>query len=125
MRHDVAGRVTLAVADLISTIDLTQVDLVVSNPPYVDPAVASELSLEVTAFEPHLALFAPGRGRTIIQRLLDEAATLRGGAYMIMEIGHDQAGWLETAVEDSTAWRLQAFVSDYGGIRRTVVLRRH
>ncbi len=123
-RHGVRGRVALAATDLVSAVDLERIDLLVSNPPYIDPAVAPELSPEVTAFEPHLALFAPARGRAVIERLLDEASGLRAGAHMVLEIGHDQGDWLETAVDEHEGWDLFEMIRDYGGILRTAVLRR-
>ncbi len=123
-RHGVAGRVTLVGGDLVTALDLAQLDLVVSNPPYIDPAVAPELSVEVTGFEPHLALFARDRGRAVIGRLLDEAAGLRAGAHMVLEIGHDQGGWLEATIVTHEGWELLEVIRDYGGIPRTAVLRR-
>ncbi len=123
-RHGVAGRVMLAGVDLFCALDLARVDLVVSNPPYVDPATAPELSVEVTGFEPHLALFAQDRGRTVIRRLLDETTGLRAGTHMLLEIGYDQGEWLEAAVNQHEGWNLLEIVRDYAGIPRTAVLRR-
>ncbi|HVR07812.1 MAG TPA: peptide chain release factor N(5)-glutamine methyltransferase, partial [Thermoanaerobaculia bacterium] len=54
-RHGVAGRVAAVASDLTVAFDLGGFDLVVSNPPYVDPADAPGLSPEVCKFEPHLA----------------------------------------------------------------------
>jgi len=34
-------------------------DLIVSNPPYIDPSLSHTLDKNVVAFEPHLALFSP------------------------------------------------------------------
>lgn len=123
-RHGVADRVTLIGADLISAVDLERIDLLVSNPPYVDPTMAPELSVEVTDFEPHTALFAPDSGRAVIKRLLDEAASIPAGAHMVLEIGHDQGQWLESAVATHGGWRLLEIVRDYSGVGRTAVLRR-
>lgn len=123
-RHQVSDRIVLAQVDLVSALDLTRVDLVVSNPPYIDPVQAPALSVEVTDFEPHLALFAPGGGRMLIERLLDETTALRVGAHLIMEIGHDQSDWLEAKVAKHAAWELIEIVRDYGQIPRTAVVRR-
>ena len=51
-RHRVAARVRPVAADLLAPFDLARFDLVVSNPPYVDPGEAPALSPEVVAFEP-------------------------------------------------------------------------
>ncbi len=123
-RYGVAGRVAPVAVDLVSALCLAKIDLVVSNPPYIDPAVAPRLSVEVTSFEPHAALFAPDRGRALIQRLLDETTGVRAGGYLVIEIGHDQGEWLEAAVMKGRGWQLVEIVRDYGSIPRTAVLRR-
>ncbi len=123
-RHGAGESVALVGGDLLTALDLAACDLVVSNPPYVDPAVAPELSAEVTGFEPHVALFAPDGGRAVIERLLDETAGLRAGAHLILEIGHDQGEWLSAAAAGRRDWQVVEIVRDYGGIPRTAVLRR-
>lgn len=45
-----------------------QFDLIVSNPPYIDPAVQLETS--VAAWEDHGALFAPQKGIQIIEQII-------------------------------------------------------
>ncbi len=111
-------------ADLAAPLRLDRFDLVVSNPPYIDPTVAPELSPEVVEHEPATALFAPGGGRAVIRRLLDACAGgLPPGARLLLEVGHDQAA----AVADlATASGLQpeGMTHDYAGIPRVVRLRR-
>jgi len=76
-------------------------DLIVSNPPYVDPAVREALAPEVREHEPPEALFAPaGDPDHWARRLLREApARLSAGGWLLVELGHDQgarvAGWPE------------------------------
>jgi len=67
-------------------------DLVVSNPPYVDPAARAALAPEVREHEPAEALFAPaGDPDHWVRRLADEApALLAPGGYLLVELGHDQ-----------------------------------
>jgi release factor glutamine methyltransferase len=63
------------------------VDLVVSNPPYVDEAEAADLPAEVRA-DPHLALFG---GTNVHRRIADDAvAWLRPGGTVAVEIGATQ-----------------------------------
>lgn len=65
-------------------------DLVVANPPYIaegDP----EVSDDVTAWEPHLALFGGDDGLRDIREIVAGAAEwLRPGGWLVMEIGHEQ-----------------------------------
>ena len=68
-------------------------DLVVSNPPYVDPAVAGTLDAQVREHEPGEALFAPGSDLDFWARelLARAGAWLRPGGMLAIELGHDQA----------------------------------
>jgi release factor glutamine methyltransferase len=122
-RLGAAARLRLAASDLTAAFDLAGFDLVVSNPPYVDPADLPVLSPEVCNFEPHLALFAPSRGEAFLRRLIDEGAALRGGAWMVLEIGHGQLAAARHHAAGS-ALELTAVHDDYAGIPRILVLRR-
>jgi release factor glutamine methyltransferase len=68
-------------------------DLIVSNPPYVDPDDAGLLASEVRDHEPALALFAPrGDPDHWLRALLDEHARLLApGGTLLVELGYDQA----------------------------------
>lgn len=123
-RHGVGDRVAAVRADLGAALRLDRFDLVVSNPPYVDPREAAALSPEVRDYEPHLALFAPGAGRAMVERLLDDARALRPGVHLLVEIGYDQSGWLRSAASSRREVELVEIIHDYGGIPRTAVIRR-
>ncbi|MBK8189163.1 MAG: peptide chain release factor N(5)-glutamine methyltransferase [Vampirovibrionales bacterium] len=81
-------RITFAEGDLLSPFAGWRFDLIVSNPPYIDPALKPTLADEVTAHEPSLALFASEDGYDLYGRLLAQAPGFltRGGALMI-ELG--------------------------------------
>ncbi len=69
-----------------------QVDVVVSNPPYVDPSTA--LPAEVHDWEPHSALYAADRGRAAIEMLVTGAAAwLRPEGAVVCELSPEQADW--------------------------------
>jgi release factor glutamine methyltransferase len=123
-RHGVRDRVATVASDLAAALFLEPFDLVVSNPPYVDPAEREKLSPEVVEFEPGAALFAPDRGRSVIARLLQAASALRPGTHVVIEIGYDQAEWLRSAVTGRRELVVRDVVRDYGGIPRTAVLER-
>jgi release factor glutamine methyltransferase len=122
-RHGAGGRVALVASDLTAALDLARFDLVVSNPPYVDPGEAPDLSPEVCHFEPHLALFSPGSGTATLARLFRECARLRPGVPLVVEIG---SGQLDAAYRHAAAADLEivAVRRDYAGIPRVLVLRR-
>lgn len=92
-RHQVADRLTLVQADLLSAfVPRPYFSLVVSNPPYVsEQELRDGLQPEVACFEPHLALNGGVGGLDIIQRIRTTLPrVLRPGGEFFMEIGADQ-----------------------------------
>ncbi|MCG8461947.1 MAG: peptide chain release factor N(5)-glutamine methyltransferase [Holophagales bacterium] len=123
-RLGVEGRTRFLGADLTRPLELGGFDLLASNPPYVACEAANEMSPEVVEHEPHLALFAPGHGRSMLGALLDRAAGLRPGTPVVLELGFDQGEWIRTAPERRSHLRFERLVHDYAGHPRTAVLRR-
>jgi release factor glutamine methyltransferase len=118
-----AARTAWASSDLTAALALASFDLVVSNPPYIDPRDAAMLSPEVCNFEPHLALFSPGTGESILERLFSESAGLGTGTSLIVEIGYGQSGPVLSLAEAHglAPVRVRA---DYAGIPRTLIFHR-
>lgn len=115
--------VRFAAADAYAGLDLSAFDLVVANPPYIDPADAPGLSPEITGFEPHRALFAAAAGEALIAALIAGAAALPAGAALILEIGQGQLPAVERHAA-ATPLHLAAVIDDYAGIPRAVRLER-
>ena len=63
-------------------------DLVVSNPPYVEPEELDALMPDVRDFEPHLALVGRGTTEAIGRAALAE---LVAGGWLVLEVGDGQA----------------------------------
>jgi release factor glutamine methyltransferase len=63
-------------------------DLVVSNPPYVDPADVDGLMPDIRDYEPHIALVGRGATEAIARAALD---VLRPGGALVLEVGDGQA----------------------------------
>lgn len=126
-RHGVADRARFVGTDLTQGLDLSRFDLVVSNPPYIDTGDAPALSPEVVNFEPHVALFAPVCGDSVLARLLsvlgNPAAGLRAGVHVVVEIG---LGQVEAVCGHAAASGLHLIGSrhDYADIPRVVVFER-
>ena len=93
---DLAGRITFLEGDLFAPLagELRgALDLLVSNPPYLDPALKESLPLEVSRHEPAAALFAEERGLATLRRIVDGAgAWLKTGARLGLELSPEQAG---------------------------------
>jgi release factor glutamine methyltransferase len=78
----VNGRVQLVEHDLTEGLGRSQFDLVVSNPPYVEPEDLPTLQPEVRDWEPHVALVARGATQAVA-RAATEA--LRPGGWLVLE----------------------------------------
>ena len=76
------GRVRLVEHDLTSGLGDAEFDLVVSNPPYVEPDELPTLQPEVRDWEPHVALVASGATEAVA-RAATEA--LRPGGWLVLE----------------------------------------
>ena len=78
----VNGRVRLVEHDLTCGLGRAQFDLVVSNPPYVEPDELATLQPEVRDWEPCIALVARGATEAVA-RAATEA--LRPGGWLVLE----------------------------------------
>lgn len=95
-------------------------DLIVSNPPYIDPA-DTDRSPE-TAYEPKSALFADDEGLADIRHLLAVAPPLlRSGGSILLEVGVHQA---QVVLEKYLPEECVGYtVCDLAGVERVVVVR--
>ncbi len=116
------GRIDFACGDLFEPWAGMRFDVIVSNPPYVNPALEVNLQRELT-FEPEEALYCDDEGRSIIRRIIEEAQAFLGDkGVIILEIGSDMKDFiLETAGVNGYGVSL---LNDYGGLTRVATLRR-
>ena len=91
-RCGLAEKVKFAVMDGLDDFDEPQcVDVLVSNPPYVETAVWERLDARVRDFEPRLALDGGEKGLDFYDRYLGDAVNLlRPGGAVFFEIGEGQ-----------------------------------
>jgi release factor glutamine methyltransferase len=88
-RLGLEGRVALHLGQILEPVTGLegQIDLVVSNPPYVEPSERDGLEPEVREHEPPIALFPPGDVLSVYRRLVPDAfASLRPGGFLAVEI---------------------------------------
>lgn len=89
---NLSGRVKFAVMDGLDDFDEPQcVDVIVSNPPYIESAVCETLDPRVKDFEPRLALDGGETGLDFYDRYLADALNLlKSGGKVFFEIGENQ-----------------------------------
>ena len=92
VRCGLADRVKFAVEDGLDDFDEPQcVDVIVSNPPYIETAVCETLDPRVKDFEPRLALDGGTSGLDFYERYLSDAVNLlKPGGAVFFEIGENQ-----------------------------------
>ena len=92
LRCGLDGKVRFAVADGLDDFDEPGiVDVIVSNPPYIESAVCETLDPRVRDWEPRLALDGGVSGLEFYERYLSDAFNLlRGGGAVFFEIGENQ-----------------------------------
>jgi release factor glutamine methyltransferase len=91
------GRVRLVEHDLTEGLGHDAFDLVVSNPPYVEPEDIETLQPEVRDWEPRIALVAHGATEAVA-RAATEA--LRPGGWVVLEIAENQAASVAGLLRD-------------------------
>lgn len=90
------GKVNFAVADGLDDFDEPGVvDVIVSNPPYIESAVCETLDPRVRNWEPRMALDGGVSGLEFYERYLSDAFNLlRSGGAVFFEIGENQGSAL-------------------------------
>ncbi len=95
------------------------IDLVISNPPYIHPDEA--VGPGVRQFEPHQALFAPPDGLIFYQALATHAhLVLNPGGVLACEIGYTQKNAV-TEIFLAQGWQDIRVFQDYGKQDRVII----
>lgn len=120
-RHGVQHRIAfLHGGDLAPEND---VDLIVSNPPYIALRDAESLPVEVRDYEPHVALFGGADGLDIFRALVYAARqAIAPDGRLIVEVGYGQAPDV-TGLARAARWKRERVHRDLQGIDRTLTFR--
>ena len=122
VRHGLESRIQFHETDLLSGIEKSAFDFVVSNPPYVGESEEETVQLEVRKFEPRNAVFAGPTGTEVIERLLPQAwEVLKPGGWLVMEISGTIAARVRELLAD---WENVQITNDLQGIPRVVSAQR-
>ncbi len=119
------GIVRFLEGNLLAPISGRQVEVVVSNPPYISRTEARELPALVHDWEPHLALFSDDDGMAAIRALVPQAAAvLVPGGLLALEVDARRAGLAADAVSADGRFTDVEQRLDLTGRPRMVVARR-
>lgn len=93
-------------------------DLIVSNPPYIDPDDAHVTKLE---YEPQRALVADNKGLSDLEFIIREAPQwLNANGWIVLEHGYDQASTVQNLLKQQ-GFKSVRTVQDYGGNYRVTL----
>ena len=102
-----------------------EIDLIVSNPPYVASTARPAIAPEVRDFEPEVALFGGDDGLRDIRMLLSQSAgALAHDGTLVFEMGDGQFEQVEDEVRAMNVFVLEELRDDLQGIPRVAVVRR-
>jgi release factor glutamine methyltransferase len=95
-------------------------DLIVANPPYIPAPEIAELSVDIRAFEPRLALDGGVDGLAVVRRIVAEApGYLSPGGVLGVELMYNQAPAVATLFEQAGFVEVERH-RDYAGHERVV-----
>lgn len=123
--HGVAYRIRFLEGDLFEPLEELdiggQVDIIVSNPPYIASGDRTALQPEVRDHEPSMALFAGPDGTEVHRKIIEQAPRLlNSNGRLIMEMGLGQAGTLRRIIRDTRAYDSPRVLKDLAGIERVI-----
>ena len=122
--RSLSAQVTFMACDLAACIAARQIDVLVSNPPYVPETDQPIIQREVRDYEPHVALFAGPTGLEIYQRLIAEARrVLRPQGRLLVELGYNSVEPVRAMLD--TGWSEIQVQPDLAGLPRVLAARLH
>lgn len=114
--------VRFSMGDMYSPFTGRRFDIIVSNPPYVDPGMKNSLARELS-FEPPIALYAGNGGTGLISMLIGGAAShIEDGGILLLEI--DPAHVRTVRDQAASNGFMVSLFSDYAGLIRAAALKK-
>lgn len=120
-RHDLSDRAEIAQMSWTDWNGWGEVDLIVSNPPYIVSDVIETLAPEVSLYDPADALDGGADGLVAYREIISRGATrMKTGAHLVFEIGYDQKESVSDLLEKAGFTAIEAY-SDLNGHDRVVI----
>lgn len=121
-QRQLGTHVDLRQGDLFEPVAGERFDLLLSNPPYVDPALKPVLDAEVLYHEPEVALFPPAEDPYFYyRRLTDEGKVhLNPGGWLMVETGAGMAKEIARIFE-AAGYTNVRIIPDLAGIERIIL----
>lgn len=123
-KHTGEGRIEFMLGDLLDPLirKRAEIDILVSNPPYIPSGDMPSLQKEVGQYEPHLALHGGEDGMDYYRRFLIDMDKLAAPPALVgFEVGQGQARAVEEMLKREGKWSETQIVTDLAGIERHVL----
>lgn len=122
--HQPAEEVQLFKTRLYETLERTDIDILVANPPYID-SEDTDIEPNVKKFEPHGALFASNKGLAFIFQWIDLYGALLGeNGFLFIEIGHKQSFQVLNYTRNTGLFNKVSIIKDYSQRERFLLAER-
>jgi len=126
-RHAVADRITFWLGSWWAPVPpAATFDLVISNPPYIDPAAPHGLAADVKAYEPPLALFSAAGDSISCYREIAAGlvAHLAPGGWFLAETGQGACSAALALLQEQPELAATSLVADFAGLDRYLLAQR-
>ena len=126
-KHKVADRIKIIKSDMLGSMDnsfLDNIDVIVSNPPYIKKSEIVNLQREVKDYEPDAALDG-GEDGLKYYRILAAASLkfLKCGGIIALEIGYDQKRYVSDIL-DKNGYKKVGCICDLAGLDRVITAQK-
>ena len=123
--HGVDDRVEFIYGDLKKVDWRGKYSMILSNPPYIPSVDIQKIMPEVKNYEPLKALDGGLDGLDFYRDIIPKASDqLEKNGYLILEIGHSQAGEVTGIFENSSSYNNIQVIPDYSGYDRVIKAQR-
>jgi release factor glutamine methyltransferase len=128
-KHHLQDRVKAVKSNLFEGLTRTDftnnIDMIVSNPPYIPRADIAALEVSVRDYEPALALDGGLDGLDFYRRIVhDGAEPLKSGGILAFEIGYNQGRDVLNIIKESRRYDDLECFQDLAGLDRCIIARK-
>ena len=107
-------------SDWFQSLPKSAFDMIISNPPYIDP-IDQHLEGDGVKFEPKHALIADNQGLSDLFHLIETAPNyFKHSGWLLLEHGYDQRAVLQQKMQETGYQNIQT-IKDYGGNDRVTL----
>lgn len=125
VNNGVSGRIEFINQDMLEFLDRpflnNEIDILVSNPPYIPSNVINDLQIEVKKYEPRIALDGGNDGFDFYRAIINNAhKILTKNGILAFEVGHDQAEVIKELMNGAEYKNIK-IIKDLAMIDRVVI----